>query len=64
MAISSMRFSKYGKNPAFYSENRGDAGFLSITSGCAAQSSAMDNFATPRYFPVFSEKKYLHPSYD
>lgn len=37
---------KNGKNPAFYSENREDTGFLAVTSGSAAQSSVIDDFAT------------------
>ena len=37
---------KYGKNPVFYSGDREDTGFLLITSGSAAQSSIIDDFAT------------------
>ena len=37
---------KYGKNPTFNAENREDAGFLNVTSGSAAQSSVIDDFAT------------------
>ena len=37
---------KYGKTPVFYSGDREDTGFLLITSGSAAQSSIIDDFAT------------------
>ena len=40
---------KYGKNPTFYSESREDVGFFAVTSGSAAQSSIIDDFATPPF---------------
>lgn len=45
---------KYGKNPAFYSRNREGAGFSAVTSGSAAQSSIIDDFATLP-FPAVSK---------
>ena len=48
---------KYGKNPVFYSGDREDTGFLLITSGSAAQSSIIDDFATlPLQFIIWCRK--------
>ena len=44
--IAIILLSVYGKNLTFYFETREDAGFFAVTSGSAAQSSIIDDFAT------------------
>ena len=50
---------KYGKNPTFNAENREGAGFLNVTSGSAAQSSVIDDFATLPLYITYCSIYYL-----